>query len=162
MEREVAGGKPRDYVCAECGAGSESETCTELFLALLALDHQRLAPWGRFHGLNVACFYLQHPSTMTVAALSGQWQTLTSYLQGGIEAVDQLAAMRVRQNRRGQLEFLDLHPPPERLWPATVTIKDVAVDGTFPASGYEDRMRSWAQSIASERSADGPKPRMSR
>lgn len=48
--------------CPECGATGRFGSCEQMFQALLALDHQRLQPWGEFHGLNVACYLLQHPS----------------------------------------------------------------------------------------------------
>ncbi|MCK1817017.1 DUF5946 family protein [Streptomyces sp. XM4011] len=35
-----------------------------------------------------------------------------------------------------------------------VTIADVAVDGSFPAAGYEDRVRAWAGSTLAAWSAD--------
>jgi hypothetical protein len=48
-------------------------------------------------------------------------------------------------------EFL---APPSGLDTATIstmTIHDVAVDGTFPADGYPERLRRWARSIVSSR-----------
>ena len=58
--------------CPECGAAGGGGSCLAQFHALLALDHQRLQPWGRYHGLNVACFLLQHPSTVTTTVLGEQ------------------------------------------------------------------------------------------
>ncbi|MFD6697935.1 MULTISPECIES: DUF5946 family protein [unclassified Microbacterium] len=137
--------------CIECGASGCLGNCGDLFHALLALDHQRLQPWGRFHGLNVACFLLQHPSQAPAGASDGLWQMVTTFLAGGLDAVNQLESDRVRSNRRGRKPPLVVESPPPRTSAPSVTIEDVSVDGSFPASGYESRMFEWASSIAEER-----------
>ncbi|WP_260194974.1 DUF5946 family protein [Actinophytocola gossypii] len=137
--------------CEECGASGRLGSCTELFGALLALDHERRQPWGRFHGLNVACFQLQHPSATTVSAVGGQWQVVNTFLAGGLTAIQDLQTRWVRSNRRGARPWPAADSVPARSAPPTVTIEDVSVDGTFPASGYEERMHAWAKSVAAER-----------
>ncbi|WP_156251172.1 DUF5946 family protein [Pseudactinotalea terrae] len=139
--------------CVQCGASGRLGTCDELFHALLALDHQRLQPWGRYHGLNVACFGLQHPSGITAKVLDGQLAMLTAFLVGGLDAVNAREAEQVRANRRGGLMRADAAAvvPPSSAPVVLVTIEDVAVDGTFPAEGYQQRMHAWARSIAGER-----------
>ncbi|MGO1948209.1 MAG: DUF5946 family protein [Mycobacteriaceae bacterium] len=162
--------------CPECGAGWENTTCTGYFHELLALDHQRLQPWGRFHGLNVACYLLQHPSQLDGARqhdqLGALWQMLTVYLTEGIDGVNALERQRVE----GGIPSFDAPSGisvPERVRTPSVTIKDVAAErvgvatvgaapgttpgadtgpgGMFPARGFEDRMHLWVLSIAAER-----------
>jgi hypothetical protein len=140
--------------CPHCGASGRFGSCADLFGALLALDHERRQPWGRFHSLNVACYLLQHPAEASESVLAGQWQIVRTFLDGGLDAVEELTRARVRSNR-------DARPPapptpapkaPDRH--PEVTIEDVAVDGTFPAEGYEARMRRWAESVADRPSGD--------
>ncbi|EID55135.1 DUF5946 family protein [Saccharomonospora xinjiangensis] len=131
--------------CADCGASGRFGTCGELFRVLLALDHERRQPWAAFHSVNVACYLVQHRSQTQAHALAGQWQIVTTFVADGLDAVHQLTADRVRQNRRGARPWLAGDPPPPLT--ATVTIEDVSVDGTFPAEGYEQRMRRWAESM---------------
>ena len=140
-----------DTECAECGAGVRLGSCTELFHGLLALDHQRLQPWGSFHGLNVACYSLQHPSRTSVAVLGGQWHVVTTFLAGGLAAVHAFGAEMLRANRRKAGPLPTFDPPPVRSRSATVTIADLSVDGTFPAAGYALRILQWARSIRAER-----------
>ena len=137
--------------CPECGAAGGGGSCLAQFHALLALDHQRLQPWGRYHGLNVACFLLQHPSTVTTTVLGGQWEMVAAHLDGGLPALEQVQTDRVRRNRGTNEGVLRFPAPPVRVREPSVTIADVSVDGTFPAEGYAARMRSWAESIALER-----------
>lgn len=137
--------------CAECGASGRLGTCAELFDALLALDLQRLQPWGRFHGLNVACYLLQHPSRAPASALDGHWHMVTLFLAEGLDAMNALQAGLVRANRHGARPWSAFDPPPARSAPATVTIEDTSFDGTFPAAGYEQRMLDWARSVEAER-----------
>lgn len=95
-------------------------TCGELFDRLLALDHSRRQPWGPLHGQAVACYFLQHPHAPRAPRESAPlWAFLESFAAGP-EA--------------------DASP-----WP--MTIHDVAVDGTFPALGYSERLRRWARSV---------------
>lgn len=140
--------------CAECGASGRFGTCAMLFHRLLALDHQRLQPWGRFHGLNLVCFLLQHPTQTSAAEADGQWPLVSSYLSGGIDALHRLEADRVASSRRGGKPWIGVDPAPRRTSSPVFTIEDVSVDGSFPASGYEGRMSAWASSIARERAPD--------
>lgn len=137
--------------CAECGASGRLGRCSDLFDVLLALDHGRLQPWGEFHGVNVACFLLQHPSRTSASVTGGQWQLVTRFLSGGVEAANELAAEQVRLNRESKDPWTAADPPPDRSSESKVTIEDVSVDGTFPASGYEPRMYAWAESVVAER-----------
>lgn len=140
--------------CSQCGAGGLFGTCSELFDRLLALDHQRLLPWGRFHGLNLVCFLLQHPDPDATAETGGQWQLVSTFLSGGMDALHLLESSRVEGGRRGHKPWIGLEPAPPRSTAPSVTIEDVSVDGSFPAVGYEDRMLDWATSIARERAPD--------
>lgn len=144
--------------CGDCGASGDLGTCSQLFDALLALDLQRLQPWGRFHGLNVACFLLQHPSyplaAKSTTASGGQWQHVTTFVNKGLDAVHELETHRVRANRQGKRPWLAVDLPPPRVHHPHTTIEDVSVDGTFPAEGYPQRMRAWAKSVIAERIPD--------
>lgn len=113
------------FVCADCGDPPSGPTCQELFETLLALDHSRQVPWGQLHGEAVACYFLQHPRA-----------------ERAPRDVDPLRAMLQRF-----LESTDA-----RLLPDDVcTIRDLAVDGSFPADGYRDRLAGWAASLLSDR-----------
>lgn len=101
-------------------------TCAELFAELLALDHSRRQPWGALHGEAVACYVLQHPSAPR--------------------------APRVVEPLHERIEGYAGTPPSEaRTTRIGMTIHDVAVDGTFPAAGYPERLRRWAQWILAGR-----------
>jgi hypothetical protein len=82
-------------------------SCEELFHELLALDHQREQPYASFHGINVACYLLQHPSGAEPRYQGAQLKTVTVFCDAG----------------------------------------DVAVDGTFPANGYAERVEQWAHAV---------------
>jgi hypothetical protein len=137
--------------CAECGASGRLGACIGLFYALLALDHERKQPWGRFHGVNVACFMLQHPSMTSSSAHGGQWQIVATFLSGGLGAANALEAAHVEANRRGKRLWMTVDAPSAPSTAPTVTIEDVAVDGTFPAIGYEDRVHAWASAVVAQR-----------
>lgn len=139
--------------CEDCQATGRFGRCEELFHTLLALDHQRLAPWGEYHGLNVACYYLQHPSTAPADAAGGQWTLVEAFRDGGLEAVHRLETQRVAQNRMGRFVAEGATGLPERTQPARYTIEDLSVDGSFPAEGCEHRMAQWISSVLAERSA---------
>lgn len=137
--------------CAECGAPMNPRSCDELFHALLALDHSRQAPWGPLHGVSVACFLLQHPSRLPTDDGAMAWALLRAYIDGGLDEVNQL----VGQARRGNSHRAKDRPsrvapdaaPPHRDAPRShfsVTIEDVAVDGTFPSAEFTERVEAWA------------------
>jgi len=153
--------------CPECGAPASPRSCDDLFQELLALDHSRQAPWGPLHGIAVACFFLQHSSRLPAAARPLYWALLHAYLRGGLAAAVPMAerARRLNSHRRGGRApeagdypgappFPGTGPPSDY---ATV-IADVAVDGSFPAAGHEDRVRSWAADTTSAWSREGPGP----
>ena len=119
----------------------------ELFERLLALDHSRREPWGPLHGVVVACHRLQ-TATAPLPADDQLFVQLRVYLDGGLPAVSRYwAAARARNSRRGGgAPFAVptgplLDGPPARF---AVTIRDVAVDGTFPADGHAERVHGWA------------------
>ncbi|BDM74707.1 hypothetical protein HEK616_81940 (plasmid) [Streptomyces nigrescens] len=137
--------------CAECGVPMNSRSCDDLFQALLALDHARQEPWGPLHGVSVSCFLLQHPSQLPADDGAMAWTLLHAYLEGGLDEVNQL----VDQARLGNSHRVKNIPPrvvrdvapPRRDAPPSrfsVTIEDVAVDGTFPAEGFAERVKAWA------------------
>jgi len=147
--------------CEDCSAQLDTRTCAELFLDLLALDHSRQPPWGPLHGVVTAAYFLQHPSDprATPAQEALGLSLIHDYLQGGQAALT-AAAKRARaaNNHRNATRNTAGRPrgtsatspstdPSESV--ATTTIHDVAVDGTFPAAGYEDRVRRWAESVSS-------------
>jgi hypothetical protein len=128
-----------------------------MFEALLALDHRRLQPWGEFHGLNVACYLLQHPAQAPHGVDGEHLELVTAFLGGGLAAARRWERERVRLNRQQQLSAAR-RPIPTRSHPATFTIADLSVDGTFPAEGYEERMKRWAASVRRERGAANALP----
>ncbi|MFI9586846.1 DUF5946 family protein [Streptomyces sp. NPDC052236] len=137
--------------CAECGAPMDPRSCDELFHDLLALDHSRQAPWGPLHGVSVSCFLLQHPSRRPADGGAMALALLRAYLEGGLGEVNQL----VGQARRGNSHRVKDGPSrvvrnaalPHRGAPRSrfsITIEDVAVDGTFPSSQFTERVKAWA------------------
>jgi hypothetical protein len=139
--------------CLECGAPVSPRSCDDLFRELLALDHSRQEPWGPLHGIAVACFFLQHSSRLSAAVRALHWALLDAYLRGGLAAAAPMTE-RVRQlnsHRRGGRapragDYPGAPPFPGGVPPRHygTTIADVALDGTFPAAGYDERVRSWA------------------
>jgi hypothetical protein len=130
-----------------------SSSCDGLFQDLLALDHSRQAPWGPLHGIAVACFLLQHSPRVPASARAVYWAMLHGYLEGGLDAVTRMTDRVRRLNSHrfggrppeasdypGAPPFPDTDPPTSH----DTTIVDVALDGGFPATGYEARVRSWA------------------
>ncbi|MEU9497659.1 DUF5946 family protein [Streptomyces sp. NPDC048196] len=137
--------------CAECGASMEARSCDDLFHVLLALDHARQAPWGPLHGVSVSCFLLQHPSRLPADNGAMAWTLLHAYLQGGLDGVNRLVGQARRGNsHRGKNTPArvahDAALPPRDAPPSrfAVTIEDVAVDGTFPAEEFAERVKAWA------------------
>ncbi|MCE6997114.1 DUF5946 family protein [Saccharothrix sp. S26] len=131
--------------CSGCGA---PDSCEELFHVVLALDHSRRPPWGPLHGVTVSCFLLQHPDRLPAHDRARPWATLHTYLDGGLAAVTRLTAGLRRANARRGLADVVARVPVAPLGEAptafAVTIVDVAVDGTFPAEGFPDRVEAWA------------------
>lgn len=73
--------------CRECGAPTTEQSCEELFHRLLALDHQRDQPWAWFHAINVACYFLQHPSTVKTRYQAAQLKIVSVFCDEGLEEV---------------------------------------------------------------------------
>jgi hypothetical protein len=125
--------------------GCEGVRCEERFLRLLALDHSREGPWGPLHGVAVACYRLQHPASLRPGEPAVLLGLLEAYLNGGLEGAHRVEQRLRRANSHGG------HGPepfggsafeaPEAF---TATIGDVAAGGDFPAEGYAERVRVWA------------------
>jgi hypothetical protein len=128
--------------CPECGA----ERCGELFDLLLALDHSWQEPWGPLHGIAAACYFLQHPSGTPDSPF--YWALLRAYLSGGVAELDATTSRFRTQNRRGGLSAVEAPSRGARPDAFERTIADLAVDGTFPADGYAERIREWALATA--------------
>lgn len=138
--------------CRECGASGRWGSCDQLFMSLLALDHERKQPWGSWHALNVACYLLQHPSRSVNSALAGQWEMVQTFLSGGLDAVRVKTEEAVRQNshrRSGPDGRAD--SAPALVEKPGVTIENVSVDGSFPPDDYSTRMEKWIRSVAASR-----------
>jgi hypothetical protein len=108
--------------------------------------------------MAVACFFLQHPSRMPAAARPLYWALLHAYLRGGLKAVAPMTerARQLNSHRRGGRapqpgDYPGAPPLPDAEPPRNyaTTIADVALDGNFPAAGYEERVRSWAAGTTS-------------
>ena len=106
--------------CEDCGAPTNDATCAELFDRLLALDHSRQQPWGALHGEAVACYFAQH--------------------RNAHRAPRDVAPLIARLEQFVVDEQLAESSQP-------TVIHDVAVDGSFPAAGYQERLKQWARSI---------------
>ncbi|MEV0613562.1 DUF5946 family protein [Nonomuraea sp. NPDC050404] len=141
--------------CAECGAPDAPKSCEGLFHELLVLDYSMRAPWSPVHAVSVSCFYFQHSTRLPASVPPAfYWALLHVYLRGGLAA---LAPMTDRARRRNSHrhggrapmagDFPGAPPFPDGVTAPTsypTTITDVALDGTFPAEGHEDRVRLWA------------------
>ena len=136
--------------------------CEALFDRLIALDHERQPPWGPLHAVVVACFFLQHPAHLD--APSGGRAVLRTilqrYLDGGVPAVDTFTTSARRLNSHRRSASAGLTAAQEQSLadvPActeySTTIGDVAVDGSFPACGYEERVRAWVRSTVKARTS---------
>ncbi|MFH8336523.1 DUF5946 family protein [Streptomyces sp. AM6-12] len=137
--------------CPECDAPMEPRSCDELFHALLALDHSRQAPWGPLHAVSVSCFLLQHPSRLPADHGAMARTLLRAYLEGGLDEVNRLVAHARRGNSHrvqgDRARAVRDAAVPHRDAPRScfsVTIQDVAVDGTFPAAQFTRRVKAWA------------------
>ncbi|MFD1543796.1 DUF5946 family protein [Nonomuraea guangzhouensis] len=148
--------------CAECGA---LEECEALFHLLITLEFSARAPWAPVHAVSVACFYLQHSSRLPESGLGFYWAVLHVYVRGGLAALGPMTqrAQRLNSHRFGGLKpgadaFVGTPPLPDPSVPPTAydtTIADVALDGSFPAEGHEERMRHWATATVDAWQAQG-------
>ncbi|WP_433179299.1 DUF5946 family protein [Actinoallomurus sp. CA-150999] len=136
--------------CPECGAPVRPHSCEDLFNVVLALDHSRRPPWGPLHGVTAACFLLQHPSRLPAPHRARPWAILHTYLNDGLTAVtpltERLRRANSHQNRHVALPDIGAVAPALGPTPTafSVTINDVAQDGTFPAVGFPNRVKAWA------------------
>ncbi|NBE96629.1 hypothetical protein FE391_22415 [Nonomuraea sp. KC401] len=138
--------------CTGCGAAGDE--CEELFHRLLVLDFSRQAPWSPLHAVSVSCYFFQHPERAVDGGPAFYWSLLHMYLRDGVEAMRRGTerARHLNSHRYGGRkptldDFPGAPPFPEAGPPPTayaVTIVDVAVDGTFPAEGFEEREQAWA------------------
>ncbi|WP_219471150.1 DUF5946 family protein [Nonomuraea rhizosphaerae] len=145
---------PDAKTCGQCAAPDD---CGELFQRLLALDFSMRAPWADVHAVSVACFSFQHSSSM--ARTGYYWAALHVYVEGGPAALGPMArrARRLNSHRHGGRapgadDFPGVPPLPDDAVPPAAfatTIVDVAVDGSFPAEGHQERMRRWAADTVS-------------
>lgn len=139
--------------CAECGADLTYGSCADHFGQLVALDMAQRLPWAAHHTLNVGTYHLQHPSLLRPDQFGLMWTFSLVYLGGGLDEVHAMAAAARRRNHRsvglagpGYVPGYAAEPVPDQPRPPAryaVTIADVAVDGSFPAEGYPERMRDW-------------------
>jgi hypothetical protein len=140
-----------ESTCDECGATTAIKPCAEHFSELIALDLSRIQPFAGHHGLNVACYFLQHPSRGPENALPVQWLAVTTFVQDGLDAMRrvQQAAVERNSHRYSSAPYAGIAPadPDRPTAPFGVGIEDVSVDGSFPAEGYELRMRRWAEAV---------------
>lgn len=140
--------------CIECG-GQGTAGCAELFDRLLALDHSRQPPWGPLHSVAVACYRLQHESALPLVDRTHMLALAHAYVDGGelslralTDRITRANSHRARTAGRPMLpEFADFVALAEVAAPRVFayTIADVALDGGFPADGYAERIRAWAE-----------------
>lgn len=117
-------------VCEDCGAATDEASCGDLFDRLLALDHGRREPWGPLHGEAVACYFAQHPNDPRAPRdATALLDRLRRFVGDDVEEDDDLQS---------------------------TTVHDVAVDGSFPATGYRDRLERWARSIIADAAGHRP------
>ncbi|WP_425570192.1 DUF5946 family protein [Nonomuraea rosea] len=143
--------------CAECGAAAGS--CEALFHELLARDLSGRVPWAPLHAVSVACYSFQHPGRMGNTVPAYYWAVLHAYVRGGVDALTHLTQRTQQRNshRYGGSgpaagDFSDVPEFPRGVGPPgayEVTIQDVAVDGDFPADGFEEWARRWAEATIS-------------
>ncbi|QRP50945.1 DUF5946 family protein [Amycolatopsis sp. FDAARGOS 1241] len=139
--------------CPECGALAHTHSCEELFHTVLALDHSRRPPWGPLHGVTVSCFLLQHPSRLPAPRRLPCWEILHTYLGEGVFATARLTERSRRANSHRNAGSAPADTVPDVPTPSatpsptsfSVTITDVAQDGTFPADGFPERVTAWAK-----------------
>jgi hypothetical protein len=116
-------------------------------------------PWGPLHGAVVPAYYLQHSRDEGAPrALDPMLDMLQVYLRDGADGLNAAAqtARRGNSHRSGApyAHALQIVAPgaTDRPVPVSfrVTIIDVAIDGTFPATGHGERMRAWAAATVEE------------
>jgi hypothetical protein len=108
------------------------------FETLLALDHSRRPPWGPLHAVAVACYLLQC-TDVPIRRDDPRLEILRAFVAGGRPGLD-AAVARLRGAELPSGGGAALAVPVG----FDVTILDVSVDGSFPAEGYEQRVRRWA------------------
>ncbi|BBF99202.1 hypothetical protein PSA01_17770 [Pseudonocardia saturnea] len=123
---------------------------------MLALDHQRAQPWGAHHGVTVSCYVLQHPSTVRPHQRGAQLDIVLAFCDSGLTGVERLTtAARGHNTHRARTPMTSSPGGPDDSAARSVpdhptfgtTIHDVAVDGTFPADGFTERLERWAHSV---------------
>lgn len=131
--------------CAQCGAVSDT-ACEELFQRLLALDHSRQEPWGPLHGVAVTCYRLQHPASLAEGDHVFLLELLRTHVTDGAEASRKLTERSRRANSHRVRQRKHTAPVPRADAPNgfAFTITEAAVDGSFPAEGHPERVRTWA------------------
>ncbi len=142
--------------CPECSARPAGGThdCDDLFGRLLAREFAD-GPLGRWHGITVPCFFLQHPSRQPAASRPFHWATLAWFVRDGLPGVEGWWRRNRERNshrsggRRPTVADVpaDLPAFPGGPSPTAyrVTIADVATsDLSFPLLGHEQRVVEWA------------------
>lgn len=151
-------GRVREYrgmdTCAQCGAVSDTP-CEELFQRLLALDHSRQEPWGPLHGVAVACYRLQHPASLAEGTHAFPLELLRTHVADGAGASRKLTERARRTNSHRVRRRENTTPAARADVPSgfAFTVAEVAVDGSFPAGGHPERVRSWARATLAAWSA---------
>jgi hypothetical protein len=108
------------------------------FEALLALDHSRRPPWGPLHAVAVSCYLLQR-TEVQIRSDDSRLEILRAFLAGGRPSLDAKVARLRRADTRTSTGVALAVPAG-----FDMTILDVSVDGSFPAEGYEQRVRQWS------------------
>src|SRR5689334_9905588 len=89
---------PKTDPCRQCGQATiDGRTCTTDYYDLLVREREQ-SPIGRYHGVVVPCYLLQHGDGIAGPARDIRWRLLEAFTEHGIEAVPRLQAHLRRQN----------------------------------------------------------------
>ena len=145
--------------CPECGAEQGAATCLECFHELLAFENENPRAFGAVHHLTVACFYLQHPSGYTRAALEMWERMLRDALERGTSPKEFLRRASAQFEGAKKARDPKAKVPPD--WPKrwSMTVGDVIRSAGRPdIDTYIDRAMSWARATSKTLSARGSVP----
>lgn len=142
-------------ICLSCGRAVADEPCRELYHRLLVREQEEPAI-GRFHGVAVPAYLLQHADEAgtSAAVRDGQFRMLQLFCARGLSGMLRMRDHLVRRNAHGAgtpsesitAATTDLMPLPDRTPPRrfAVTIDHVALN-SFSVSNYESRVRAMAE-----------------